>query len=124
MPLVRLLSHQPVPETTGRHLFDLESLMYAFWQAPAALAGRDLLVIADEKGALDNRLFAGRAKSFGKIRSFSVKKHGKEVGVYYYRLLTRYNPVGLVDNGSKTTPISSVAMKPPYAAVTSNEERL
>jgi dolichol-phosphate mannosyltransferase len=117
-------SHQPVLETTGRHLFDLESLMYAFWQAPAALAGRDLLVIADEEGALDNRFFIGRAKGLGKIRSFPVKKYGKEVGVYYYRLITRYNPDGPVDNHAKTTPISSVAIRPAYATMATNEERL
>ena len=117
-------SPQSAPETTGRHLFNLDSLMYAFWQAPAALTGRDLLVIADEEEKLDNRLFVGRAKELGKIRSFPVKKHGKEVGVYYYRLLTRYRSDGPVDHGAGTTPRSAIAVRPIFTAAATNTRRL
>jgi dolichol-phosphate mannosyltransferase len=117
-------SLRPAPETTGRHLFNLESLMYAFWQSPAYLAGRDLLVIADEEEELDNRLFVGRAKGLGKIRSFPVKKDGKEVGVYYYRLITGYRPDSLVDDRSGTTPRSSIAIDPELTAVAIDVKRL
>ena len=117
-------SQQSAPETTGRHLFNLESLMYAFWQEPAALAGRDLLVFADDKGKLDDRFFVGWAKELGKIRSFPVKKGGKEVGVYYYRLITQYRPDGLVDNGATTTPLSLIVDKPAFAAAATSEKRL
>ena len=117
-------SPRPAPETTGRHLFDLESLMYAFWQPPADLTGRDLLVIADEKEELDNRLFAGRAKGLGKIRSFPVKKDGKEAGVYYYRLITDYRPAGLIDSGSGTTPSPPIAITAASAAAATTMKRL
>jgi len=98
--------------------------MYAFWQSPADLAGRDLLVIADEEEELDNRLFVGRAKGLGKIRSFPVKKDGKEVGVYYYRLITGYRPDSLVDDRSGTTPHSSIAIDPELTAVAIDVKRL
>jgi len=62
-----------------------------------ALTGRDLLVIADEEeNSTIGSLSGGqrtRQNSF-----FPGKKHSKEVGVYYYRLLTRYRSDGPVDH--------------------------
>lgn len=117
-------ARQPAPETTGRHLFNLEALMYAFWQAPADLAGRDLLVVANAREELDNRLFAGRGKELGRIRCLAIKKDGKAAGVYYYRLITGYRPTGLADNGGGTPPHSSTAVGPDLTTVAITTQRL
>ena len=83
-----------VQETTGRQIFGMDALMYNFWLSPADAAARDILVISERKEYLADNLFKGRGQHLGKIHSYSTKKHGKEVGSYYYRLITRYSPAG------------------------------
>ena len=111
----------PVAETTGRHLFNMESLMYSYWQAPEKLAGRDLLVIADRRDHLADILLSGMVKDVGDLRTLTVKKHGKEVGVVYYRLVTRYNPAGLIADSRGNAPSPSITAKPPVATMPSSE---
>ncbi len=111
----------PVAETTGRHLFNMESLMYSYWQAPEKLAGRDLLVIADKREFLADILLSGMVKDVGDLRTLSVKKHGKEVGVVYYRLVTRYNPTGLVADSRGNAPAPPITTKSPVAAPPASE---
>ena len=111
----------PVAETTGRHLFNMESLMYSYWQAPDKLAGRDLLVIADKREFLADILLSGMVKGVGNIRTLPVKKHGKEVGVVYYRLVTRYNPAGLIADSRGNAPSPSITVKSPVATAPTSE---
>lgn len=98
-----------VRETTGAQLFGMNALMYNYWLPPGKAAGRDILAIAERREDLANHLFSGTAKHLGKIRSYSIKKHGKEVGAYYYRLITRYTP----DRPAGTVPAAPIAMKTP-----------
>jgi dolichol-phosphate mannosyltransferase len=81
-----------VAETTGRHLFNMESLMYSFWHPPESLAGRDILAISERREYLATPMFSGMGRGFGEIRPLPVKKHGKSAGVFYYRLITGYTP--------------------------------
>lgn len=85
-------------ETTGRHVFNMEALMYSYWQAPEKLAGSDLLVIAVNRAYLANGQFTGFVQDFGEVYALKAKKHGKEAGEFFYRLLTDYNPKNVSDS--------------------------
>ncbi len=78
-----------VRETTGRQLFDLDALMYNYWLPAKEAMAHNVLAISERKEYLADHLFVGTARRLGKIRRYSIKKHGKEVGSYYYRLMTR-----------------------------------
>ncbi len=109
------LSETPAPdrsirETTGRQLFNMDALMYNYWLSPDQAADRDILVVAERREYLAGHLFFGKTKRLGKIRSFSIKKLGKEVGSYYYRFIVLSTPAGLTGSArsvaQQTMPIT------------------
>lgn len=107
-----------VQETTGRNLFGKDALMYNFWLSPADAATRDVLVVSEHKEYIADSLFADKTQQLGAIHSYSTKKHGKEVGSYYYRLITEYKPAAQV-NPTKPLPAASISMKTPRAMTAS-----
>ena len=112
---------QVLSETTGRHVFNMEALMYSYWQTPEKLAGRDLLVIAGNRAYLANGLFAGLVQDFGEVYPLKVKKHGKEAGEFFYRLLTDYNPQNVSNSRIGIHALSSADMHQSQASVNYHE---
>ena len=104
-----------VQETTGRQIFGMDALMYNYWLTPAEATGRDLLVISERKEYLADHLLAGSGQHLGKIKSYFTKKHGKEVGSYYYRLITRH----AADHPSLPIPVVSNRTKNPHSVIDS-----
>ena len=92
-------------ETTGSHLFGHPSLMYSYWHPPAALAGRDMLVVARNKQLLDQSFFNNHYFRLGKIHEIQLVKFGKNVDLYYYRLLTWYKPNILVSMNKESAQL-------------------
>jgi len=104
-----------VQETTGRQIFGMDALMYNYWLTPADAIGRDILAISERKEYLADHLFSGSVQHLGKIKSYSVKKHGKEVGSYYYRLITRH----AADHPAIPIPVISNKTKIPHSVIDS-----
>ncbi len=87
----------PVAEMTGRHLFGLNDLMYSYWYPPEEAAGRDILVVSQNRQMLDPSYFSTHYRYLGPIHEISIDKRGKKVGNYFYRMLNRYSPNGHQD---------------------------
>lgn len=85
-------SHPVVEDTTGRQLFGIDALMYNYWLHPEQAVDRDILAIGENREDIANHFFLGWSTHLGKIGRYSIKKHGKEVGSYYFRLVHRYSP--------------------------------
>jgi dolichol-phosphate mannosyltransferase len=104
-----------VQETTGRQIFGMDALMYNYWLTPADAIGRDLLVISERKEYLADHLLAESGQHLANIKSYSIKKHGKEVGSYYYRLVTRH----AADHPAIPMPVVSNRTKNPHSVIDS-----
>jgi hypothetical protein len=75
-------------------------------------------VISERKEYIADHLFANQAQPLSEIHHYLPSKHGKEVGSYYYRLITQYTPAGPAHpiNPGATAAIS---MKTPRAMAVS-----
>lgn len=82
-----------VAETLSWHVFGWRGLMYAYWFAPADLAGRDLLLVASSQEKLRNEYFKRYVDKTHNIRRIDIEKRGAPLAVYYYRLVRGYRPV-------------------------------
>lgn len=80
-----------VRETTGAHLFDGDSLMYAFWFPPASEDGATLLLVAFEKRELDTPRIARHSVAQGPIDEHLLQVDGKPVRPYYTRVVSGYH---------------------------------
>lgn len=81
-----------MPAITGRHLFDMESLMFRYWHPSTLFSHHDLLVISQNRGWLHPDYFRHKALNVGEIKELSVQKNGRDVSQYYYRILKGYIP--------------------------------
>jgi dolichol-phosphate mannosyltransferase len=78
-------------DTASRHLFyDEDALMYEFWFPPQAFDGRDLILVARNRGDLEDARVAGRATRLGPVRTLEPRKHGAPAGRYYARVVYGY----------------------------------
>ncbi|MES1944544.1 dolichyl-phosphate beta-D-mannosyltransferase [Salinisphaera sp. PC39] len=78
--------HDSLSEVTGQHLFGADSLMWRWWAPCAAVRGRDLLLIAFEWDELVKDDLTSYVAELGPIRSREVRKNGRIVARYFYRL--------------------------------------
>lgn len=78
------------PQTTGRHLFGLNSLMFQYWHPITLFSRRDLFAVAHSRDMLHPDYFQGRAQEVGTVQTLTVEKQGRKVATYYYRLLKGY----------------------------------
>ena len=79
-----------VQETTGAHLFELDSLMYAFWFPPAREDGATLLLVAFDKKELQARRVARHSAVQGPVETHALEMDGKPVRTYYTRVVSGY----------------------------------
>ena len=77
---------------TGRHLFDLDSLMFSYWHPNILFSHQDLLVISQSRIGLHPDYFNNKAMTVSDIKEIPVEKKGRIVSKYYYRILTGYIP--------------------------------
>ncbi len=81
--------------TTGPHLFDKNSLMYAFWFPKEQLIGRDMILVSDDRDDLGKTSVLSSFQSSGPIQTVELSKNGKLVKPYYYRVVKGYRNGGL-----------------------------
>lgn len=66
------------PQTTGRHLCDLKSLMLQYWHPTPLFSRRDLLVVSHSKDFLLSDYFQGRAQEVGTVQKLTGGKTRKK----------------------------------------------
>ena len=77
--------------TLSWHVFGWKGLMYGFWFPPAALEGRDMLLVAKDREPLRNAYFQRYVTKVHNVRQIPVAKNGAPLTIYHYRLVRGYH---------------------------------
>ena len=80
-----------VRETTGGHLFEGHSLMYAYWFPPPEQDGCTLLLVSFRRNELKGRAINRRCQGSGPIVEQKIQVHGCPVRTYYTRVAYNYH---------------------------------
>ena len=80
-----------VSETTGGHLFEGHSLMYAYWFPPREQDGATLLLVSFRRNELKTGTIHRRCESLGPIEEHFVQVNGCRVRAYYTRVAVHYH---------------------------------
>ena len=80
-----------VQETTGAHLFEGDSLMYAFWFPPALENGATMLLVAFDERELQAPRVARHSATQGPVEEHRLQVGDKAVRTYYTRVITDYH---------------------------------
>ena len=80
-----------VRETTGGHLFEGHSLMYAYWFAPREQDGATLLLVSFRRNELKTGTIHRRCESLGPIEERFIRVNGDPVRAYYTRVAYNYH---------------------------------
>lgn len=86
--LDRHVTSSDIYEATGRQVLGANALMYNYWLPAERATGRDLLLVSQYKSDIENQQAPLQYEKNPKIGEYIVTKHGKNVGSYYYTLLT------------------------------------
>jgi dolichol-phosphate mannosyltransferase len=85
-----------VNETSSRHLFGLDGLMYEQWFPVAREVGRTLLLVGWTPEDVTGARVESHAARLGPVQEGSLERHGTFVRHYYYRVAYGF--------GASTTP--------------------
>jgi dolichol-phosphate mannosyltransferase len=77
---------------TGRNLIGKNGLMYNFWTDKNKFAGKNVILITEDKKDFVSNDLSTYFKSFGEIKEVSISKNDKEVKKYYGRVGYGYTP--------------------------------
>ena len=80
-----------VQETTGGHLFEGHSLMYAYWFPPHEQDGATLLLVSFRRNELKSSTVHRRCETVGPIEEHSIQVNGRPVRAYYTRAAFNYH---------------------------------
>ena len=80
-----------IAETSSGHLFGQNGLMYAYWFPPAALDGKDLLLVASSRDMVDEGFLRGYVGGMSEIRELDVTKNGSIIDHCFIRLVYGYH---------------------------------
>jgi dolichol-phosphate mannosyltransferase len=84
-------------QSANSYLFGGMGLMYAQWLPPAALDGRNLLLVAWSAGELDDEFIHARVERLGPIEDDVLIRNGVLIRHYYHRMAFNYH---FPDNGN------------------------
>jgi dolichol-phosphate mannosyltransferase len=80
-------------DTASRSIVtDADALMYGFWFSPRDFAGRDLILVSCDRGAIEDPAFAPQARRLGLVRTITVRKQGVATRECYARVLYGFTP--------------------------------
>lgn len=79
-----------VADTSGRHLFGRESLMWRFWHPKGAVMGRHVLMVSFKDRSLRRDLLEKHFKELGPLHFRSIFRHGRPAGGFYFRVGYNY----------------------------------
>ena len=101
-----------VQETTGAHLFESDSLMYAFWFPPPQENGATMLLVSFDKKMLQAPRVARHSVAQEAIEAHSLAVGGKPVRTYYTRVVTGYHS----ERSTAARPVHRAIFWTPVAA--------
>lgn len=78
-------------DTASQNLFGPSGLMYELWLPEAAARGRTLLLVAWDRGELDDTKLRAYATGLGPLCEGSLSRNGRVIGRYYYRTAQEYH---------------------------------
>ncbi len=80
-------------DTASRNVvLDADALMYEFWFAPKDFAGRNLVVVACDRGAVEDPRLPAQAARIGAVRTIRVRKGGVHTRDCFARVLYGFVP--------------------------------
>jgi dolichol-phosphate mannosyltransferase len=79
-----------VHDVTGAHLFNIASLMYAYWSPAAEADGASLVLASFKREALDEANVRKRCAALDPIEEHALMVRGKPVCRYYTRIVYDY----------------------------------
>jgi dolichol-phosphate mannosyltransferase len=79
-------------ETAGRNLFGGNGLMYEFWYPPKRFIGRSIILVSDRLEDLTRPAITDRFNHLNVIKRVTIRKNGKDVKTYFFRLGQDYHP--------------------------------
>lgn len=78
--------HDGLEETSGRHLFGGNSLMWAYWKPTDTAIGKNVMLIAFEREELSNSALEDYFARISDVTTQPIEKNGRVVGQFYYRI--------------------------------------
>ncbi len=78
-------------ETSGAHLFEGDSLMYAFWFPPQQEDGDTMLLVAFDEKELQTPRIARHSVAPGPVEEHLLQIDGKPVRPYYTKVISGYH---------------------------------
>jgi dolichol-phosphate mannosyltransferase len=81
-----------VRQTSGRHLFAMNSGMYAFWFPPEAQENQTLVLLGRKPGDLTSPRVEARVGQAGEIQELTATRKGRIIRRNYYRVVSGYRP--------------------------------
>ncbi len=88
--------HDPVSaaaNTASQNLFGLSGLMYEQWFPVAQQQGRTLLLVALDKGELDDARLQPYVQSLGPVQSALLRHNGRVISEFFYREAEGYRAI-------------------------------
>lgn len=79
-------------EPAGRHLFDKNSLMWAYWLDKKEAEGRDIIVVSFKRSGLKRERLGNYFEKLGETVAMPIVKNGRTVGQVYYLKGYSYKP--------------------------------
>jgi dolichol-phosphate mannosyltransferase len=79
-----------ISNTTSRHLFGRNGLMYRYWLPSKDLQGANMIVVSDSFDELMKPALRSYFRKMGGIKELLIKKNGIKVGRYYYAVFEGY----------------------------------
>jgi dolichol-phosphate mannosyltransferase len=82
----------PIDTASRNIVTDADALMYGLWFSPHDFAGRNLVVVACDRGAVEGPGLARQAERIGAVRALQVRKGGVHTRDCYARVLYGFRP--------------------------------
>lgn len=91
--------------STSRHLFNLDGLMYAYWNPPNHQVGRSLVLVGLTRAKMADRMFKDHVLNLGPIEERVVTKNGRTAARFYYRVAHGYHTNNLTESRYEYQPL-------------------
>ena len=84
------VTQDPILQTSGPHLFGMNSLMYKYWFPSKDQNNKSMLLISSNISTLTSDNVRLHVQHVGDIKEIKIFKNGKQAGHYYYCLVRGY----------------------------------
>ncbi len=97
------LQRNPAFQTSSWHLFDGNGLMYEHWFPMDEQNNKTLLLVGRNRADLTSENVLSRVEQAQEIKEIKIYKNGRQIGLYYYRMVKGYRSQPAADNRPSAT---------------------